>query len=55
MADILESNGGFIGFLFTPQVTFITSVIVLLASGLFVSFFVGDAIIMSGLRKERNL
>lgn len=54
MADILESNGGFIGFIFTPQVTFITSTIVLLASGLFVSFFVGDAIIMSGLRKEKK-
>lgn len=54
MADILESNGGFIGFLFTPQVTLVTSTIVLLGSGLFVSFFVGDAIIMSGLRKEKK-
>ncbi len=54
MADILEANGGFIGFIFTPQVTFITSTIVLLASGLFVSFFVGDAIIISGLRKEKK-
>ncbi len=54
MADILEAEGGFIGFLFTPQVTLITSTIILLASGLFVSFFVGDAIIMSGLRKEKK-
>ncbi len=54
MADILEAQGGFIGFLFTPQVTLITSTVILLVSGLFVSFFVGDAIIMSGLRKEKK-
>ncbi len=54
MADIIEASGGFIGWLFTPQVTLVTSTIVLLASGLFVSFFVGDAIIMSGLRKEKK-
>ena len=54
MADIFEANGGLFGFLFTPPVTLITSTIVLLGSGLFVSFFVGDAVIMSGLRKEKK-
>jgi hypothetical protein len=54
IADILEGQGGVVGFLFTPQVTLFTSVIVLLVSGLFVSFFVGDSIVMSGLRKEKK-
>lgn len=54
MADIIEAQGGFFGFLFTPQVSLITSTIILLGSGLFVSFFVGDAIIMSGLRREKK-
>jgi hypothetical protein len=53
-ADILEAYGGVVGFLFTPPVTLVTSTLVLLGSGLFVSFFVGDAIIMSGLRKEKK-
>ena len=54
IADIFQSKGGVIGFLFNPVVTLITSFVVLLASGLFVSFFVGDSIIMSGLRKDKK-
>ena len=54
MADLFEAGGGWFGFLFTPPVTLITSTIVLLGSGLFVSFFVGDAIIMSGLRRDKK-
>lgn len=54
MADIFESYGGWFSFLFSPPVTLATSVLVLLGSGLFVSFFVGDAIIMSGLKKEKK-
>jgi hypothetical protein len=54
LADIIEAGGGTWGFLFTPQVTLVTSTILLLISGLFVSFFVGDVIIMSGLRKEKK-
>lgn len=33
----------------------VASTIVLLMSGLFVSFFVGDAILISGLRREKKL
>lgn len=54
MADIFESYGGWFGFLFTPPVTLLTSLLVLLGSGMFVSFFVGDAIIISGLKKEKK-
>ncbi len=39
----------------TGPVSIAISVIVLLSTGLFVSFFVGDTIIISGLRKEKRL
>lgn len=54
IADILEMQGGVLGFFFTPQITLVWSTIILLISGLFVSFFVGDVIIMSGLKKEKK-
>lgn len=43
-----------IPFLTGPVSTFV-SVAILLFTGLFVSFFIGDAIIISGLRKEKRL
>jgi len=39
----------------TGPVSIIISVILLLITGLFVSFFVGDVIIISGLKKEKKL
>jgi hypothetical protein len=39
----------------TGPVSVFVSVAVLLATGLFVSFFIGDAIIVSGLKKEKRL
>lgn len=39
----------------TGPVSVIVSVVMLLASGLFVSFFIGDRIILSGLKKEKKL
>lgn len=39
----------------TGAVSFILSVIILLATGLFVSFFIGEGIIISGLKRERKL
>lgn len=36
-------------------VSIITSVIILLVTGLFVSFFVGDRIILSGLKRDKKL
>lgn len=41
-------------FLFGP-VSIIVSVIILLITGLFVSFFIGDRIILSGIKKEKKL
>jgi len=43
-----------IPFLTGPVSVFI-SVIVLLVTGLFVSFFIGDTIIISGIKKEKRL
>lgn len=39
----------------TGPVSIVVSIIILLSTGLFVSFFVGDTIIISGLRKEKRL
>ncbi|MDP1688708.1 MAG: hypothetical protein Q8L47_01075 [bacterium] len=39
----------------TGPVSILVSVVILLAMGLFVSFFIGDSIIISGLKKEKRL
>ncbi len=39
----------------TGPVSIIISLVVLLGSGLFVSFFIGDRIILSGLKQEKKL
>lgn len=39
----------------TGPVSIFVSVVMLLATGLFVSFFIGDSIIISGLKKEKKL
>ncbi|MES2215738.1 MAG: hypothetical protein V4481_00370 [Patescibacteria group bacterium] len=53
-ADILAARGGWIGFLFYEPVNLIIVVVILLATGLFVSYFVGDTILMSGLRGQKK-
>ena len=54
-ADILEQQGGILGTLFDAQMSVGLSAIVLLATGLFVSFFIGDRIILSGLTHEKKI
>jgi hypothetical protein len=54
-ADIIQGYGGIWGFLFYEPVNLVISVIVLLGTGLFVSYFIGDNILISGLRREKNL
>lgn len=39
----------------TGPVSIILSVVILLLTGLFVSFFIGEQVIISGLRKEQKL
>ncbi len=54
-ADILEQSGGIVGTLFNAPLSVGLSAVVLLATGLFVSFFIGDRIILSGLTHEKKI
>jgi uncharacterized membrane protein (DUF106 family) len=54
-ADVLQAQGGVIGFLFSPIVNTIVVVIILLMTGLFVSYFIGDTILMSGIKGEKKV
>lgn len=54
-ADIIESGGGFLAPLFGAPFSTVVSVAILLMSGLFVSFFIGDRIILSGLTHEKKI
>ncbi|MDO8591060.1 MAG: hypothetical protein Q7R65_03740 [bacterium] len=55
LADTLASQGGWLSFVFHPMISLLLSVIILLGSGLFVSFFIGDRIILSGLKHEKKV
>jgi low affinity Fe/Cu permease len=54
-ADILQAKGGFLGFIFYEPINLLLVLAVLLATGLFVSYFIGDTILISGLRKEKKM
>lgn len=55
VADALENLDGASRVLFSPMGSVILGSIILLATGLFVSVFVGDSIIMSGIRKDKKI
>ena len=54
-ADILQSKGGWLGWLFYEPTNMIVVTIILLASGLFVSYFIGDTILISGMKGEKKI
>jgi hypothetical protein len=54
-ADILEAKGGVWGIIFYGPVTVIWASIILLMTGLFVSNFIGERVILSGLKKEKKI
>ncbi|HBV00788.1 MAG TPA: hypothetical protein DEF00_00130 [Candidatus Taylorbacteria bacterium] len=54
-ADMLEQSGGILGVVFGAPISTIISAIILLLTGLFVSFFIGDRIILSGLTHEKKV
>jgi hypothetical protein len=54
-ADILQSQGGWLGWLFYEPTNLVIVLIILLATGLFVSYFIGDTILMSGLKGEKKV
>ena len=53
-ADILQDQGGVVGFIFSPVISTIIVAVVLLMTGLFVSYFIGDTILMSGIKGEKR-
>jgi septal ring factor EnvC (AmiA/AmiB activator) len=53
-ADILQAQGGILGFIFYEPVNMLIVIIVLLATGLFVSYFIGDTILISGLKQQKK-
>ncbi len=53
-ADILQQQGGFLGWFFYEPVNLVFTIIVLLMTGLFVSYFIGDAILVSGLKGQKK-
>jgi hypothetical protein len=53
-ADILQAKGGWLGWLFYEPINLIITALILLATGLFVSYFIGDTILISGLKKEKK-
>lgn len=54
-ADILMEKGGFLGWLFYEPITVLWTSLVLLMTGLFVSNFIGERIVISGLKKEKKV
>ncbi|TAK93428.1 hypothetical protein EPO05_07125 [Patescibacteria group bacterium] len=54
-ADILEEKGKFLGWLFYEPTNLAIVVAILLATGLFVSYFIGDTILISGIRHEKKI
>lgn len=54
-ADLLETNTGWGSVLFSGIGSMLVGIVVLLMIGLFVSVFIGDSIIMSGIRHDKKL
>jgi hypothetical protein len=54
-ADILEEKGGFWAVIFYEPTSLVLVTIILLATGLFVSYFIGDTILLSGVKSQKKL
>ncbi len=54
-ADILEAKGGWLGWLFYEPTNMVIVLVILLATGLFVSYFIGDTILISGIKGEKKI
>lgn len=54
-ADILQAQGGWLGFIFYEPANLIIMIVILLGTGLFVSYFIGDTILISGLKGEKKI
>ncbi len=54
-ADILQAQGGILGWLFYEPTNLVIVSLILLATGLFVSYFIGDTILISGMKGEKKI
>jgi uncharacterized membrane protein len=54
-SDLIQAKGGFWGWLFYEPITVVWSSIILLLTGLFVATFIGERVIISGLKKEKKI
>lgn len=54
-ADMIEASNSVLSIFFTAPVSLVVSTLILLLTGLFVSFFIGDHIILSGLTHEKKI
>ncbi len=54
-ADMLARTGGWLGVLFSPGVSLVVSTLGLLMTGLLVSFFISNRIILTGIKHEKKL
>ncbi len=53
-ADLLEERGSWYSWLFYEPTNLAIVVVILLVTGLFVSYFIGDTILMSGLKHQKK-
>lgn len=53
-ADFLETTTITGSVLFSPYISVLLSLVILLITGLFVSVFIGESIIISGIKKEKK-
>lgn len=54
-ADIIEKNSILGGYIFSPLGSIVLAVTILLSTGLFLSVFIGDSIIMSGIKHDKKI
>ena len=54
-ADILQARGGWLGAIFYAPTNLVIVTVVLLMIGLFVSYFVGDTILISGIKRQKKV
>lgn len=52
--DILMEKGGFLGWMFYEPITIVWTAVVMLSVGLLVSLFIGDSIIISGVKQDKK-
>ncbi len=55
IADVFEKHTQWGAYVFSPLGSVILGVVILLSTGLFVSVFIGDSIIMSGIKHDKKI